>query len=137
MRLRDLNGQFVYEVDAKGYRRSDGESLEGMQGLLFQCPKSGEGLDRGHENGRGFIRGAHHILVLFANPRNAAPPPANAHLRSDGTPNPRWTIENGTTLDDLTLSPSVDCDIPWKDASGVLHPSDCKFHGFVRNGDAS
>jgi hypothetical protein len=137
VRLRDLDGQFVYDVVKNQRMRSDSASLDGMQGVFFQCPKCGEGLERGEENGRGFIRGAHYILVLFANPRGVAPAPADANLRNDGTPNPFWNIESGTSLDDLTLSPSINCDIAWKDAAGVEHPSSCKFHGFVRNGDAA
>jgi hypothetical protein len=87
---------------------------------MFQCPKCGEGHPR-----------------AFSNPIGVTPTPENAHPRKDGTPNPRWKIESGSSLEDLTLSPSINCDIPWKDEQGVEHTSDCKFHGFVRGGDAA
>lgn len=131
MRLRDLDAHFVYDAQADGgCRMSNSDSVDGMQGISFQCPKCGEEKQRGEEDGRGFIRGAHYIRVFFANPTNTAVAPVEADA------NPRWTM-SGEWLDTLTLSPSINCDIPWKDAQGVEHPSSCKFHGFVRNGDAS
>lgn len=136
MRLRDLDGRLVYDAHRGGSRLSPQDSVEGMQGVQFQCPKCGEGLERGEEDGRRFIRGAHYVRVFFDNPRGAEVAPPDADLRNDGTPNPRWTM-NGTSIDDLTLSPSINCDIPWKDAQGVEHPSSCKWHGFVKNGDAA
>jgi hypothetical protein len=36
----------------------------------------------------------------------------------------------GSTLDDLTFSPSINCDVVYPDG----HLSECKFHGWVRNG---
>jgi hypothetical protein len=36
----------------------------------------------------------------------------------------------GATLDDLTLAPSINCDVPLPDGT----PSSCKFHGWVRGG---
>jgi hypothetical protein len=126
MRLRDLDASLI--------PRTDSESLVGAQGIMFQCPKCGQGLERGEEDGRRFIVGAHYILVFFANPIGANPAPANASLRKNGKPNPRWTITSGTTLDDLTLSPSINCDIPDEETG---EPSTCKFHGFVTNGDVA
>lgn len=37
----------------------------------------------------------------------------------------------GTTLTDITIAPSINCDVPDPE-SGT--PSSCKFHGWVRNG---
>jgi hypothetical protein len=137
VRLRDLDGQFICDATKGGRQRSDALSIDGMQGVTFQCPSCGAGCERGEEDGRRFLRGAHYILVMFSNPRGVEAAPPDAHLRNDGTPNPQWKIESGSSLDDLTLSPSINCDVPWKDADGVEHPSSCKFHGFIKNGDAA
>lgn len=137
MKLRDLDGRFVFAAHKGGSELSDQSSIDGTQGVMFQCPSCGAGLERGEEGGRRFIRGAHYIRTFFANPRDVEVAPADADLRSDGTPNPRWEIVSGSTLDDLTLSPSINCDIPWKDKDGVEHPSTCKFHGYVKNGEVS
>lgn len=107
-----------------------------MQGVQFQCPSCGAGLERGEEEGRRFLRGAHYILVLFSNPRGVEPAPPDAFLRGDGSPNPQWSM-TGTSLDDLSTTPSINCDIPWKDKDGVEHPSSCKFHGYITNGDVA
>jgi hypothetical protein len=143
VRLRDLDAHFVYEATKAGSRLSDGETVDGMQGVMFQCPSCGAGkpieVDRERETGgrpRRYVVGAHYIRVFFANPRGVAVAPADADLRNDGTPNPRWQM-SGATLDDLTLTPSINCDIPWKDKEGVEHPSSCKFHGYVTKGDAA
>lgn len=129
MKLRDLGAEFWAKATETGYVRQ-GDQLAGAQGILFQCPSCAVGKERGEENGRRFIRGAHSLRIPFANPRGAPPAP-----RSYGKA--RWRIVKGTGLDDLTLSPSINADIPWRDQNGVEHPSVCKFHGYVRNGDAS
>lgn len=36
-----------------------------------------------------------------------------------------WKKVSGTTIDDLTLSPSINCDV---------EKSDCKFHGWIKDG---
>jgi hypothetical protein len=46
----------------------------------------------------------------------------------------RWPDRRSTIF---TLMPSVNCDVPHKDAAGVEHPSSCKFHGWVKNGDVA
>jgi len=142
MRLRDLDAHFVFAATKTGCRFLHGESVGGAQGVIFQCPKCAEGkevvVDHERETGgqpRRFVVGAHYIRVFFSNPSGEIAP-ADADLRDDGTPNPRWTME-GTTLDGLSLTPSINCDIPWKDKDGVEHESSCKFHGYVKNGDAA
>lgn len=121
MRLRDLDARFVYAATARSHRLSDGDSIAGMQGVLFQCPSCGVGKPHGCNGERSYIEGDHYILVLFANPSGVAPAPAECE------PLPRWTIVSGASLDDLTLSPSVDC----------TRGGGCSFHGFVTNGDAA
>lgn len=131
MRLRDLNASFFGQTTDTTSR--DLPSIEGAQGLMFQCPSCGAGLERGEEDGRRFIIGAHHIRICFSSPRGA--PVASNAFAGNGH---RWKIESGSTLDDLTLSPSINCDIPWKNPdTGVEYPSSCKFHGWVKNGDAA
>ena len=41
---------------------------------------------------------------------------------------PVWEHVSGSTIDDITLSPSINCDTP---------TSGCTFHGWVRNGIVS
>jgi hypothetical protein len=117
VKLTDLDGRLVGDATASGYRFRD--SLEGAQGVLFQCPACGVGKPHGCEEGRGYIEGDHYILVFFSNPRGAAVAPVELDK------NPRWLM-TGTSIDDLTLSPSVDC----------TKGGGCSFHGFVQNGDA-
>ncbi len=142
MRLRDLDARFVDRVTTAGsHFRMESDSVVGAQGIMFQCPSCGAGLPReidsertvgGHA--RRYIVGAHYIQVLFANPQGVEPAPADAGVTgADHTSHPRWQIESGSSLDDLTLSPSINCDIPSKDGT----PSICKFHGYVKNGEAA
>lgn len=141
MRLRDLDAAFLDQVSVIGSRRLASESVDGAQGVLFQCPSCAAGKDVVADlerEGRRYVVGAHSIQVLFSNPRGVEPAPADAGVTgADHTSHPRWQIEGGTSLDDLTLSPSINCDIPWTDDAGVEHPSVCKFHGYVKNGEAA
>jgi hypothetical protein len=123
MRLRDLDVRFVFDVTRTGARLSQADTVDGAQGVMFQCPACAVGKERGQEDGRGFICGAHYIRVLFSNPRGvaAAPPEADE--------NPRWEM-SGSSIDDLTLSPSINLDVPGQEDG-------CRWHGFVRNGDAA
>jgi len=130
MRLRDLDARFVYSATASGSRLSHKDSVEGAQGVMFQCPECAKGkeivVDTEREVGeraRRYVVGAHYIRVFFSNPLGAtvAPPEADH--------NPRWEM-TGTTLDDLTLSPSINLDIPGNEAG-------CRWHGWVKNGDAA
>lgn len=38
--------------------------------------------------------------------------------------------KTGTSIADITIHPSINCDVPGKDGT----PSSCKFHGWVQNG---
>lgn len=130
MRLRDLDARFLYEAHAGRCRMSLAETVDGMQGVMFQCPKCAEGkeivVDTERDIGaraRRYVVGAHYVHVFFSNPRNVevAPP--------DADHNPRWEM-SGSTIDDLTLSPSVNLDIPGSEDG-------CRWHGWVKNGDAA
>lgn len=120
MRLRDLDARFVDQASARGYFIRESDAVEGAQGVLFQCPSCGVGKPHGCDGHRNYIEGDHYILVFFANPCGApvAPPEADK--------NPRWTM-SGTTLDNLTLAPSVDC----------TKGGGCSFHGCVTGGTAA
>lgn len=122
MRLRDLDAQFIAGIEARRGAYRDQESIEGAQGVMFQCPKCGEGRERGFEDGRGHIKGAHYIRVCFANPRGVpvAPPEFDK--------NPRWSMV-GSSLDDLTTKPSINCDVGPNSA--------CTFHGFITKGEVT
>lgn len=126
MRLRDLDAHFIDSASATGSRMLDSDKVDGAQGIMFQCPGCAQGKEVGEEDGRRFVRGAHYIKVYFSNPMGVAIAPP------DADDNPRWEME-GTSLDDLTLSPSINCDIPQEDGT----PSVCKFHGHVKNGEAA
>lgn len=124
--LRELEAVFVGRYKTGGSFYEQGDVMAGAQGLLFDCP-----LTRHVCEGRAVPPGTrpchgHSIIVWFAN----AGVPAEAH------PAYRWTA-SGTGLDDLTLTPSINLDIPWVDAKGVQHPSSCSWHGFVTRGVAS
>lgn len=124
MKLRDLDAQFLGNVNAAEKSAMMQDSIDGAQAVLFQCPKCAIGKETGEKDGRRFVRGAHHVKVCFANPRGAPVAPV------EYDDNPRWTME-GTSLDDLTLSPSINLDVP---ENGV---DSCKWHGWVKNGDAT
>lgn len=123
MKLRDLDGEFVGRVSIAPKVYSRLADIDGAQGVLFQCPLCSTGKPPGE--GGGFA-GAHYVLICFANPRNAEPAPA------EFDDNPRWTME-GTSLDDITLSPSVNLNVPNEKGE----PPMCRWHGWVKNGDAA
>lgn len=77
--------------------------------------------------------GAHYIEVLFRNPRGSEPAPPDAGVVGSDGSHPRWELVSGDGLHDLTLAPSINCDIPNKDGT----PSSCKFHGHVKHGEAA
>lgn len=128
MRLRDLDAEFIGEWKdehgTKSYRRLP--SIDGAQGISFQCPACAVGKERGEEDGRGHYKGAHYVICWFRNPRGAPPVPA------DATPGPgRWWAE-GTSIDDLTFTHG---EPPM--AKSVQLNGGCNWHGFVERGEAA
>lgn len=75
--------------------------------LWFMCPVC--------KDDSGELKG-HAIMVSFV-------PPS---LFPNGA---IWHVVAGTTVDDITLEPSINCDVH---VNG--QPSDCKFHGWIRGG---
>jgi len=68
MKLTDLDGHFLGEVEPNGScKRVD--SLDGAQGVMFQCPKCAAGQPIMEEDGRKFVVGAHYVICWFKNPR--------------------------------------------------------------------
>lgn len=100
---------------------------ERVVGIRFLCPVN---------DGDGPHRDGHSIAVLFANPpdgRTAHPVDPSCPGDNDGL---RWT-RSGSTFDDLTLSPSVDCTTSVRcdraDHSRCSH-THC-WHGLVAGGE--
>ncbi len=75
--------------------------------LMFMCPVC--------KDDSGELKG-HAIMVSFV-------PPS---LFPSGA---MWRVTAGSKVEDLTIEPSINCDVL---ING--QPSDCKFHGFVRGG---
>jgi hypothetical protein len=118
MRLADLDAYFVGNWRREGHTRL--ASVEGAQGVAFQCPKCAEGKPRALDGG---VRGAHYIICWFLNPRNAPQVP------KDASPKPgRWTF-SGDTIDTLSFT--------GPGAASVLLLAGCGWHGFVKNGEAA
>lgn len=94
MRLTDpwYDATFVGDITPEGsFRRLPG--IEGAQALLLCSPCC-----------YGWEQHCHYLIIPFLNPRNAPPVPPNFQ------PAPCWTM-TGTGLHDLTISPSVDCQV--------------------------
>lgn len=120
-------------VTDTGHRRryEDGRpiSFDEAQGLRLWCP-CGYGaigangaelypLDLTLNHGR-----PHGLLVPFA---DRGLPPNHGPLGRDNVTHPRWQIVNGTSIADLTLSPSI-----------AVGPADNEcWHGFITNGQVS
>lgn len=105
MRLRELGAYFIGDYADNRWKKSD--KLDGAQGVTFECPCEKCIAGRVNESG------ATTVTIYFANPVNAQP-----FIGERG-----WQM-SGTSLDDLTLSPSI------------LLRGTCDWHGWVTNGDA-
>jgi len=110
--LRELHAVFVDSFKHTGSFHERGEMLAGAQGILFDCPL-------------GTADHSHSVLIWF---RDCQVPP-------EASPKARW-LAKGTCIDDLTLSPSINLDVPFIDAAGVSHSPSCRWHGFINNGFA-
>lgn len=105
MKLRELDAQLVRWTGVDHWLRQPPDAkVTAADGVLFVCPGCRE----------------HSILVWFTDRVVAA----------EQFPAPRWRPEGGT-LDDLTLSPSINLDTPSAREHGT-----CRWHGWIRNGEA-
>lgn len=125
MRLTDpwFDARFIAEVTPDG-STAPVASIEGAQGVSFKCP-CGVG---------------HRLRVGFANPRGTTQNP-RVTLRDGNTHQPLFWQMSGTSLEDLTLTPSIDV---WKykyvdpsnPVAGWVRDGSC-WHGFVTNGEVA
>lgn len=86
--------------NAQGFDELDELTPATADGVVFICPKC--------QNG-------HAVLCWFQ----------DRGVPADETPGPGRWVPSGTSLADLTLTPSISLG------------GDCGWHGFVRNGDAA
>lgn len=131
MRLSEpyFDAEFIGRIDENGSFWRQGASIEGAQGILLVSPC-----------GYPVREGTHSVIVPFANPRNAPAVPANF------LPVPRWQM-SGTGLDDLTISPSVDCTVERPEhvtshramgiGAGECSPGRRCWHGWITNGEVT
>lgn len=120
MRLRDLDARFLRHT---GETWDHVDELAEADGVMFQCPLCAVGKPVAIDDdggGRG-VAGAHYVVCWFVGrvPDEVDPKPG------------RWTPK-GTGIDDLTFVPGE----PPQSVS-VLLTSGCKWHGFVRDGEAA
>lgn len=136
--LRFLNAHFVGRWhDDRAAGGSAGytylPTIEGAQGLNFQCPVCAVGKEYGEELDEimgcnlGFAKGAHRVICWFRNPRGAEPVPASAE------PGPgRWWVESGDWINNITFGHG-DPPIP----KSIKLEGGCNWHGFIVNGAAT
>lgn len=98
MRLRDLGAELLVSKVPRQIV-SQVATLAEAQGVWFECPGC-----QGHR-----------VLVWFA----------GRGVPDEEQPSPRWQV-SGTSLDDLTLHPSIN-----------LPGAGCGWHGWVKDGEAA
>lgn len=118
----DLKGQFVFRSGGEKfmwgprpyrYELHDVATVADADLLTFLCPLCFAK--------NGGTKGTHSVMVSFAG-RNI--PEDAGSVDCDGKPS-RWTVVSGTSLDDLSLAPSILLDAKRKPEEG------CHWHGFV------
>lgn len=119
-----FEAEFIGNVTESGSFHRQGDVINGAQGVFLYSPC-----------GYGSDSGAHCVIVPFANPRNAPQLPA------DFTPVSRWQM-TGTGLNDLTVSPSVNCAVGPGDPALNMKPGECRpgrmcWHGWITAGEVS
>lgn len=106
---RDSNGEaYKWGPTPVSYELHDVKTVAEADLLTFLCPLCFA------KNG-GAV-GTHAVMVSFAG-RNV--PDAAGTRDNTGKPS-RWTMQSGTGLDDLVLTPSI-----------LLSLNECRWHGFV------
>lgn len=113
IKLRELGAKFLKIIEENGRTiLREVDTLAEAEGVEFLCPLC-------FKNNNGPI-GTHSIICWFTNKVDDAV-----------TPRPgRWN-PSGTSLDDLTFVPPGAISVLLPDPDG------CKYHGFIRNGEAT
>lgn len=109
MKLTELEATFVARFNPADKSFWEQSEIGGAQGVMFVCPKC-----QGHS-----------VLIWFKSPLNATMVPPDAFPKNEH----RWEF-SGTSIEDLSLFPSVDL------SKGEHSPADCLWHGWVKNGTA-
>lgn len=109
--LKELEAEFIKLTSPDGSTLLRIDNLKDADGITFLCPKC-------FETNKGNI-GTHWVICWWV----------GIDLKISPKPG-RWT-PSGTGLDDLTFIPS-----PGRSCS-VLLTAGCKWHGFVKDGEAS
>ena len=100
----------IYEVEADVVHMPTVDTLAEADGVWFLCPKCYA--DNGGEVG------THSVICWFV-----------GKVPDDAEPKPGRWVPSGSGIDDLTfVGPN---------AASVLLTGGCRWHGFVRNGDAT
>jgi len=118
MKLLDLDARFIRRIPDEGMQMVD--ALAEADGVMFQCPKCAEGCEKGEEDGRRFVRGAHYVICWF-----------RGRVSDNVSPRGRWTPA-GSGLGDLTFVSGNPAQ-----AYSVLITGGCNWHGYVKDGDAA
>jgi hypothetical protein len=120
MKLTDLYASFIIEKKSSNGEFVRVNSINGAQGIIFQCPKCAIGKKSSEENGkRGFV-GVHYVICWFELPHNAPKVPDWL----DPKPG-RWFF-TGNSLETLTFTgPGL---------HSILLVGGCGWHGMIDNG---
>lgn len=109
----DLEGALIWKLGPDGSFHTDCPDVAQAQGVVFVCPLC-------LHNNKGARPGVHSVICWF----NGRGVPAGLD------PGPgRWNPA-GSSLDDLTF-------VPPGAISVLLTGEGCKWHGYVRNGEAT
>jgi hypothetical protein len=107
--IPDLEAEFLKRITSREYHRV--ETLAEADGLWFLCPKC-------YAENHG-SKGTHAVICWF-----------EGHVPDDQEPKPgRWN-PTGTGLADLSF-------VPGAKSNSILLTAGCKWHGFIKNGDAT
>lgn len=118
--LRFYRKQYPKDQFVDGVKHTSGwgdtykhvNTLAKAHGISFLCPK-----DFAKNKG---TKGTHTVIVWF----EGSKVPSDVGTNTDGKA-VRWKA-TGTSLEDLTLTPSI-----------LEQSGDCQWHGFITNGDAA
>jgi hypothetical protein len=114
--IKQPNGLYQYYAGKFDDRRRRAVPFGQAIGLILWCPCGYGKPEYPLKGGR-----PHVVLVVFAD--RGAPADFGPVSRNDSKVHPRWKVESGDALENLTLSPSIDIGTP-----------SC-WHGYIQNGE--